>query len=147
MSIGRIASHTVVIGAPGESILEITHRMEDHNVGTVVIVSDRGCPLGIVTDRDVAIRCVAHGHVPRDTPVSAIMTRDVRTIDESTPVEEALGKMARVGKRRLVVTGAEGRVVGVVALDDVINLLIDEVDHILMVLRKEAPAGHAEALT
>ncbi len=95
MSIGIIASHTVVTGAPGESILEITHRMGDYNVGTVVIVSDRGCPLGIVTDRDVAIRCVAHGHVPRDTPVSAIMTRDVRTIDESTPVEEALGKMAR----------------------------------------------------
>ena len=86
MFIGRIASHTVVTGAPGESILEITHRMEDHNVGTIVIVSDRGCPLGIVTDRDVAIRCVAHGHVPRDTPVSATMTRDVRTIDESTPV-------------------------------------------------------------
>ena len=37
--------------------------------------------------------------------------------------------------------------VGVVALDDVINLLIDEVDHILMVLHKEAPAGHAEAFT
>lgn len=90
MSIGRIASHTVVTGAPGESILEITHRMGDYNVGTVVIVSDRGCPLGIVTDRDVAIRA-AHragrridicGQTPSDYPefARALLREEIDSI-------------------------------------------------------------------
>ncbi|MFW6201620.1 MAG: CBS domain-containing protein, partial [Gemmatimonadota bacterium] len=86
MSVGRICTRTVVTAAPGEPIIDVVRRMERNNVGAVVVVNEDARPVGIVTDRDVALRCVAGEHDPRDA-VSVIMTREVRSVDESTPIE------------------------------------------------------------
>lgn len=139
MSVGRICRRAVVTAAPGESVYAVTKRMEEKNVGTVVMMSDQGRPVGIVTDRDVALRCVAAGLVARDTPVAEIMTRELRTIDEATPIELALQAMARAGKRRLVVIGADGKLLGILALDDIMGLLVSEASSVGALLRREAP--------
>jgi CBS domain-containing protein len=134
--IGRICSRVVVTATPGESVLTATRRMKEHNVGTVVVVSETTKPLAIVTDRDVALRCVAQELDAKNTPVSAIMTGEVKTVDESASIEQALRTMALAGTRRLVVTGELGVLRGILALDDVMELLTEEAENIGKLLRQ-----------
>lgn len=138
MSVSRIATRTVVTAAPGEHIVDVARRMDEHGVGTAVVVDASSHPVGIVTDRDIAMRCVAREHDPHDT-IAVIMTREVRTVDEGTPIEQALQSMASHGKRRLVVTGEGGRTVGLLSVDDVMRLLVEEAASIGELLDKEAP--------
>jgi signal-transduction protein with cAMP-binding, CBS, and nucleotidyltransferase domain len=136
MAVGRICSRVVVTASPDESVLTVARRMKEQNVGTVVVMSEASKPLAIVTDRDVTLRCVAQEMNAKDTPVSAIMTREVKTVDESAPIEQALRTMAGTGTRRLVVTGELGVLRGVLALDDVIELLTEEAESIGKLLRE-----------
>jgi CBS domain-containing protein len=141
MSVGRICTRIVVTASPDEPIAEVARRMEEYDVGTAVVVDGAKVPQAMVTDRDVTLRCVARGLDPSKTPLSVIMTRDVRTVDESTPLEQALRTMAGAGTRRLVVTGAEGKLVGVLSVDDVILLLAEEAESLGRILgRSSSPA-------
>jgi CBS domain-containing protein len=138
MSVGRICTRIVVTATSKESVLEVARRMEEYDVGTAVVVDESKMPLGIVTDRDVTLRCVARGLNPSETPLSVIMTRDVRTVDESTPLEQALRTMAGAGTRRLVVTGAEGKLVGVLSVDDIVLLLAEEAESLGRIMSSSA---------
>jgi len=139
MSAGRICTRTVVTAADGESVLDIARRMAEHHVGTVVVVNDNAEPVGIVTDRDLTLRCIAAELAPAATPVSEIMTREVRTTDESTPIKQALRTMAGAGTRRLVVTGAGGKVAGLLSVDDFVKLLGEEATSLSEIVRKDRP--------
>ncbi len=139
MSVGRICTRTVATASPSETVAEVARRMAEYNVGTVAVVNESRTPVAIITDRDVTLRAVAAGHDPESTPVSVIMTREVRTVDEALPIEQALRTMAEAGTRRLLVTGEEGKLVGLVALDDVLELLVEEAESIGQLLRKELP--------
>ncbi|MFW6199550.1 MAG: CBS domain-containing protein [Gemmatimonadota bacterium] len=137
MSIGRICSRVVATASPNETGRAIAERMAEHNVGTVVVVQEQK-PVGIVTDRDLAIRVLGAGLNP-DTAVDDIMTESVRTLDESTPIEEALTSMKSSGVRRIVVTGEDGALAGIISLDDVLELLVEEVESVGAILREESP--------
>jgi CBS domain-containing protein len=104
MSVGRICTRVVATATPDESVLVVARRMEENNVGTLVVVDEARRPLGIVTDRDIVTRTVAAERLPRETPVKAVMTPEVRAVDEATPIEQAVASMASIGVRRLVVT-------------------------------------------
>jgi CBS domain-containing protein len=141
MSVGRICTRVVVTATSQEPVAGIARRMEEYDVGTAVVVDESKVPLAIVTDRDVTLRCVARGLDPAKTPLSVIMTREVRTVDESTPLEQALRTMAGAGTRRLVVTGAGGKLVGVLSVDDVVLLLAEEAESLGRILgRSSSPA-------
>lgn len=138
MSAGTICSRVVATVGPQETVRDAARRMAEHGVGTLVTLEhDR--PGGIVTDRDIALRCVADGLDPDTTPVSQIATAPIEAVDESAPIEEALAKMASAGKRRLAVTGEQGRFVGLLALDDLLDRLVGEIDAIGTLLRKQQP--------
>ncbi len=139
MSVGKICTRVVATASPDETVLEVARRMDEFNVGTVPVVNASNEPVGIVTDRDIALRCVAGEHDPEATPVSVIMTRSVRTVHESVPIEQALRTMAGAETRRLVVTGDEGKVVGLLSVDDVVELLTEEAEAIGELIRKEGP--------
>lgn len=138
MSAGRICSRVTVTVAPGETIRAAAQRMALNGVGTLVALEgDR--PVAIVTDRDIALRVVAEGLDPDLTPVSAIFTTPLRSVHESTPIQEALALMASGGTRRIVVTGDHAELVGILALDDVLDLLIQEAEFIGRILDKQQP--------
>jgi CBS domain-containing protein len=84
----------------------------------------------------VALRCVAEGLDAEATQVAAVMTAPAVSVHESTPIGEALGRVAGVAARRLVVTDDEGRLVGTVALDGVLELLVEEAEVIGRLLRR-----------
>jgi signal-transduction protein with cAMP-binding, CBS, and nucleotidyltransferase domain len=117
--------------------------MEEDDVGTLVVVQpyspDRA--VGILTDRDLAIRSVAHGLSPQSTPVSQVMSSPIHTIDENAPIEFALTEMAAASTRRLVVTatGTPDRVIGIISLDDLLGLLCEQADLLGTLLQKQRP--------
>jgi CBS domain-containing protein len=139
MTAGRICVRSVHIAEPEESVRKAARRMAEADVGTLIVVDPERNPLGVVTDRDVALRCVAKGLNPDETAVSEVMTAPVLSVYESTPIEEALRRMAGISARRLAVTDAEGHLVGILALDDVVELLVEEAESIGRLLQRRHP--------
>lgn len=141
MSVGALCVRSVQIAQQGESVRVVTQRMAKQDVGTVVIVDSAKQPVGILTDRDVALRCVAQRHDPDATPVGALMTAPPICVRDTTPIEEALARMAGAHVRRLVVVDAAGQLVGILALDDVLELLVEETVNVGRLLHRRAPAA------
>jgi signal-transduction protein with cAMP-binding, CBS, and nucleotidyltransferase domain len=107
-------SPTVTVGA-ADSIRQAAEAMRAHDVGCVLVTAD-GVPLGVVTDRDIAIRVVALGLDPAD-PVTTVMSKPVVTVDADADLADAYRDFRRSGRRRLPVL-VKGRVVGLLAIDD-----------------------------
>jgi CBS domain-containing protein len=139
MSVGKICTRMVAMATPVESVRAVAKRMGEYSAGTVVVVDEARRPIGILTDRDIALRCVASGESADALSVSTVMTTPVRTVSENAPIEDAVGTMKRLGVRRLPVTDATGTLAGLVALDDVLSLIAEESASIGSLLRKEEP--------
>lgn len=102
---------------PEANVQEPARLMKSENVGAVPIV-DGDRLVGVVTDRDIAMKIVAEGK-SLDTPVSEIASRDLVTIDPDQSLEEAARLMAEHQLRRLPVVEEDGKLVGIVAQADV----------------------------
>ena len=138
MSAGRICSRDVDTASYDENVLDAARRMRDRQVGTVVVV-DEMRPVGIVTDRDLTVRVLAQGLSPQATRLSDIMTPSPTTVREEDSIETALGYMRAGRFRRLPVVGRDGRLLGILALDDVLELVAEELADIGQLLKREAP--------
>jgi len=136
MSVGRLCTRTVSIASADEPVLEAARRMRDHDVGTLAVLDAERRPIGVLTDRDVVLRVVAAGRDPATTPIGDVMSRPAVMVHEETPIEDALARMAGNATRRLLVVDDEGRLVGVLALDDVLDLLAEEAAAIGRLIRR-----------
>ncbi|HEX9895896.1 MAG TPA: CBS domain-containing protein [Gemmatimonadales bacterium] len=141
MSVGSICSRVVATVAKTDSVIVAARRMEEHDVGTVVVLEPDGPSraLGILTDRDIVLRCVAHALNPETTPVGEVMTTPAQTADEDTPIEEALARMVSAGVRRLIITAKGQGVVGILSLDDVLDLLALDARAVSRLLEQQRP--------
>ncbi|MFE2070034.1 cyclic nucleotide-binding/CBS domain-containing protein [Streptomyces sp. NPDC059467] len=102
--------------APGVRLAEAVRRMAEASVGSVLVVDDEGALVGIVTDRDIALRGLGGG-LDRDAEVDAVMSARVVTVDAGDDLQAAYRTFRRTGVRRLPVLEL-GRVVGVLTIDD-----------------------------
>ena len=136
MSVGVICVRSVQVASPEETVRAVTARMADAGVGTVVVLGEDRKPVGILTDRDIALRCVAQRRDPDTTEVASVMSVPVTCVHESTPIETALARMAGVHARRLAVVDDDERLVGILALDDVLELLAEELTSVGKLLRQ-----------
>jgi CBS domain-containing protein len=121
MKLTDIFTRSVVIAAPEETLAAVAVKMQEHNVGTIVIVEDRR-PVGIVTDRDLALALGARRVSPQ-TEVQNVMTRHVLSIPEDTSIYTATKFMREREVRRLPIVDREDRLVGMVSLDDLLRFL------------------------
>ena len=129
MPIGEICNREVVIVQPGSTAREAAQLMRQHHVGDVVVVEERGgkrIPVGIVTDRDLVVEIAAPELDPSAITVGDIMAQDVATVKENTGIFEAIQYMRSKGVRRLPVVDGSGGLVGILALDDLLELLAEE---------------------
>jgi CBS domain-containing protein len=139
MSVGKICVRQVDVARPEESVQAGAQRMLARKVGTLVVVNKLNEPVGIVTDRDLAIRVLAEGRDPTQSMLRDVMTRHVTTVTSVTSVEDAL-RLMRVGSfRRLPVTDPAGKLTGLVSLDDILDLLSHEFHEIGRLLAEEDP--------
>jgi CBS domain-containing protein len=120
-----------------DTVLVAAQQMLEQDVGTLVVTDAEGQPEGIITDRDIVLRCVAEESSPTKTKVGEIMTADVHTVHEEERVEFALELMADKEVRRLVVVNGAGRVAGIVALDDFLERIVEATEDVGRLLRRQ----------
>ena len=105
--------------APETSIREAARLMEEEDVGSLPVVEEGAHLVGIVTDRDIAIRAVARGLEPERTSVMDIASKDVYGLTPDDDLDDALEMMARAQVRRLPIVVRDNELVGMVAQADV----------------------------
>ena len=120
MSVAHICSRDVDVVEPDASASDAARRMSEREVGTLVVLDRSGRPAAIVTDRDLAFRVMAAGRRPETTRVREIWSAPVRTIAEGASVDAAITLLRESACRQLPVVNAEGKVVGILRLDDVL---------------------------
>jgi CBS domain-containing protein len=125
---------------PDDSVRAAADRMLQRNVGTLIVCKKDCKPVGILTDRDITLKVVAHGRDPQAVRVSEIMSTLFGHVTEGTDTEAALSIMRAGGFRRLPVVNASGALVGVLSVDDVLVQHARETGLIADLIRKEGPA-------
>lgn len=141
MTVGEICNRNVVVAPKGEMIVDAAKRMRTSHVGDLVIVENRGgghVPIGIVTDRDIVISVVAGDpdHI-NYLLVSDVMSSELVTAREHESVEAALKKMEEHGVRRLPIVDADGILVGILTLDDVLQYLTGQQSELVALVARE----------
>jgi CBS domain-containing protein len=130
MRIKEICSRVVVVAEPHTDLREAARLMRDHHVGSLVVVEKRegvARPVGIVTDRDIVVEVVAAtGVTPESLTVRDVMSSNLVLARETDGVFEAVERMQDSGTRRLPVVSADGVLVGILTLDDVLRMLAGE---------------------
>jgi CBS domain-containing protein len=118
----------VVTASPDETARELAETMKDENVGSVVVV-EAGEPIGIVTDRDIAVRGVAQERDLDTVTADEIMTEDLVVVNAHDEISELIDTLDAAGVRRMPVVEGE-EIAGIVTLDDIAVLLAVELDGI-----------------
>ena len=139
MSVGRICVRTVDLADLDETAQVAGSRMNTRNVGTLVVIDDQQSPVGIITDRDLAIRVVGKGLDPNTTKLEEVMSELPESVTENTSIESAIATMRRGPFRRLPVVDDQNRLIGLLSLDDVLELLSEEFEEIGKLVRRESP--------
>jgi CBS domain-containing protein len=121
----EIVNRDLVTLEPHQSVQDAAKLMEERGVGCVLVLSN-GKPRGLLTDRDIVLRCVAHNLDVSDTTIENILSESLATVRETDGIFECIEKMHAAGVRRVPVVGADGKAVGVVCFDDLVRLLSQE---------------------
>jgi len=117
-----IMTKELVYSSPGDRVSDVAQLMKNEDIGPVLIVDDShdGKRLvGIVTDRDLAIKVVGEGRDPQNTRVEDVMTKKVITCRADDDVQNAMKAMAQYQLRRIPVVDDNNRLVGIISQADV----------------------------
>jgi CBS domain-containing protein len=117
MRVNEAMSRDVRVANPQQRISEAAKMMAEIDAGALP-VGENDRLVGMITDRDIAIRAVAEGKGP-DTPVRDIMTRDIKYCFEDEELDHVSRNMAEIQVKRLPVVDREKRLVGILALGDI----------------------------
>lgn len=118
MLVSDLMNRDVVTISPEESVSLASRLLSRHNIGSLPVCSGDGRLRGIITDRDIVLRCVANDSDPDHTPVGDIMSRSVITVPPDSDISRAQELMSAGQVRRLPVT-KDGKIVGMLALGDI----------------------------
>ena len=132
MSVRIYSRASVCTAAPDEPIGVAAERMEKEGVGTLVVVDDER-PVGVLTDRDVALCDNAEARVAH------VMSAPALTIGSHASVAEVALQMGRRGVRRMPLVGGDGRLAGLISADDLLRLLASEIGALSAVAAAQMP--------
>lgn len=104
-----------------DNVQEIARRMREVNIGFVPICDADGHPLGVVTDRDLALRVCGEDRRASETAAADVMTREKITCRESDDLHHAEELMARHHKSRIMIVDEDGRLTGIISLSDIVD--------------------------
>jgi signal-transduction protein with cAMP-binding, CBS, and nucleotidyltransferase domain len=126
----------------GESVRVAAGWMEKQRVGALVVV-DGSRPVGLLTDRDIALRVVADGQEAGSTKVGSLALAPPATLEEDLSLRKASARMRRLGIRRMPVVDADGCVVGMLTADDLVRLVSEELVALADVASEQVPHSRA----
>jgi len=135
-----IMSQDAECARTSDTLVDAARKMRDLDVGALPICGDDERLHGVISDRDIVVRCVAEGGDPRTTSVQEYTASETVTIGADDSVEAALSTMTRHGVRRLPVIDGQS-LVGIVSQADVAKNLPEEQIGQLVEAISSAPAN------
>lgn len=149
MKLKECMTRNVTTVSQVESLQHAAEKMRDYHVGFLPVINLAGLPMGVITDRDIAIRVVADG-LPFNKPIYEVMSEHVHHLDADAEVEDAVALMKEKNIGRVVVTNELNQVCGVFSLGDAAIALGDHVVGAAVMeavgRHSQAPASHPPAL-
>ena len=140
MQLKEIYTPEVVCCARETNALEAAVLMRQRHVGAVVVVNDIGndrTPIGVITDRDLAVDVLGAGLDASKTQVVALTRKPVIIAHENEELSAAIERMRSHGVRRMPVVDRGGALVGIVTLDDLLALMVENANALVQITRKE----------
>jgi signal-transduction protein with cAMP-binding, CBS, and nucleotidyltransferase domain len=137
-SLESLATKIIVTATPDTTAARAAQLMRVHHVGSLIVVdpaADNGKPVGIVTDRDLVLAVMAEEMDASLFTVGDIMSTDLVTAAASADLIEATHTLCRHRVRRLIVLDDAGRVIGLAALEDLLEALARELGDLVQALR------------
>jgi len=143
MSLTNFLGKKLVSCAPNTSVKQVAKLMKDEDVGCVVVLQD-GKLSGIVTDRDLAVRCLADSF-DGNSPVQKVMTKPVLTASVDDGIHDVVEKMKKNEIRRIPVVDKSGKTIGVLSFGDVFGLLSQEFSDLSQTASPSSPKLYKKA--
>jgi len=140
MNAGDICNREVLFAYKDTSLTEAAQLMREHHVGSLVVIVDRlseRVPVGMLTDRDITVAVVAKALDPRTLKVGEVMSTDLITLRERDSVSEALRLMRERGVRRVPVLTKSGALAGILAIDDVLDIVAEQLSDVVHAIERE----------
>ncbi len=140
MSVGQFCNRDTIIVSKQDSIVDAAKLMRQHHVGSLVVAEKTGdvCkPIGIITDRDLVVEVLAAQINPEDVPLGDIMSFELVTAYEQDGLYETLKHMRVKGVRRVPVIDSRGSLAGILAEDDVLEILARELSELAQLASSE----------
>ena len=140
MTIGQICNREVTIVMPDTSLAECAKLMRQYHVGDLVVVQDDhgvNKPVGILTDRDLVIEIIAKGIALDAVVAGDIMSDQLLCLSEAEDVDAAIEKMRDRGVRRAPVINDQDVLVGIISMDDIIDLFAERLENLAALVKKE----------
>jgi len=140
MPVGELCIRQVVVTPRKTSVLEAAKLMRQYHVGDIVVtdeIAGRRAPVGIVTDRDIVLEVLAQELDATSLSAGDIMSSDLITVRENEGVFQTIQLMRAKGARRAPVVNSEGALVGIVSVDDLVELLAEELSQLAKLIARE----------
>ena len=140
MAVGELCIRQVVVASRDTRILDGAKLMRQHHVGDIIVIDEsagRRIPAGIVTDRDLVIEVMAMELDAGTLTLCDIMSADLITVREDEGVFQTIQLMRAKGVRRAPVVDGEGGLVGIVSVDDLLELLAEELSELAKLIARE----------
>ena len=140
MTIGKICNREVVFIHAQASIPEAARLMREYHVGDLVVIKEKTgkrVPVGIVTDRDIVLEVIAEGVGMDDVNAGDIMSDNLVTARESDGLLETIKVMRAKGVRRLPVVNDDNELVGILSVDDLIDLFSEQIVDLARLISRE----------
>jgi CBS domain-containing protein len=139
--IGEVMTQRPRVVTPQMSVREAARLMDEEDVGSLPVVDEAERLIGIVTDRDVAVRVVGRGLNPEATMVGDVASHDVAALTPDHDLDEALRLMAREQVRRVPIVVRENLLVGMLAQADVAQAGKEKIAGEVVEAISRAPGG------
>jgi len=141
MTAGELCNRTVYIIRANESIVEAARLMKKYHVGCLVVVEERDTdrvPIALVTDRDLVVKGMAEASSDLETmEVSQVMSEGLMAARDTERMHDVRKKMRARGVRRIPVVDAEDRLQGIIAFDDMVEWMAQELTDLAQLVSRE----------
>lgn len=140
MTVSTICNRDVVVINKDASILEAARLMREFHVGDLVVIEEKAgkrIPVGIVTDRDIVLEVIAEEVDMSDIDVGDIMSEDLVTVEEKDDLMDTIKLMRAKGVRRVPVVDGANALVGILAVDDLIELFAEQIGDLSKIIVRE----------
>ena len=145
MSVGEYCNRQVIVAEQTAAITDVAVLMRNHHVGSVIVVThDQDCntPVGIITDRDIVIELIAADAPTDKVTAGDIMSTTLHTAREIDGMWESLQRMRQHGVRRMPVVNDEDVLVGILSVDDVLEMIYEQLGSVVKLISNEQQIEH-----